>query len=255
MIDISIIMPVYNLEKHISNSLKTIKHVLDSSFPSYELVVVNDGSHDGTLHVLENEVSLDARVRVISYMQNQGKGYAIKMGVRHSSGKIIAFVDGDLEVSPNVLREYVNELKSSDVVVASKRHPLSKRNFPKSRRFLSWTFNLVVRISLGIKVKDTQTGLKLGTATVMRKIFGIMLIKRFAFDVELLTIATALDLRIKELPIEVNSTSHGMKVREILRMFLDVGAISYRFRIIRWYQRQLCLKGREESINATIWKA
>jgi glycosyltransferase involved in cell wall biosynthesis len=252
MVDISIIMPVYNLERHVSSSLKTIKRVLDSSFPSYELVVVNDGSHDGTLHVLKNEESLDPRVRVISYMQNQGKGYAIKMGVRHSCGKIIAFVDGDLEVSPDVLRDYVNELGSCDVVVASKRHPLSKRNFPKSRRFLSWTFNLVVRIAVGIKVKDTQTGLKLGTAAVIRKIFGIMLIKRFAFDVELLTIATALDLKIKELPIEVNGTSHGMKAREILRMFLDVATISYRYRIIHWYQRQLRLKGIEESINATV---
>jgi dolichol-phosphate mannosyltransferase len=252
MVDISVIMPVYNLEEHVSNSLKTIKRVLDSSFPSYELVVVNDGSDDGTLQVLENEESLDPRVRVISYMQNEGKGYAIKMCVRHSSGNIIAFVDCDLEVSPDVLRDYVNELESSDVVVASKSHSLSKRNFPRSRRFLSMTFNLVVRIAVCIKVKDTQTGLKIGTATVMRKIFGIMLIKRFAFDVELLTIATALDLKIRELPIEVNSTSHGMKVREILKMFLDVAAISYRYRIIRWYQRQLRLKRIEESINATV---
>jgi dolichol-phosphate mannosyltransferase len=245
-------MPVYNLERHVSNSLKTIKCVLDSSFPSYELVIVNDGSHDGTLQVLENEQSLDPRVRVVSYIQNQGKGHAIKMGVAHCCGKIIAFVDGDLEVSPEVLRDYVNQLESSDVVVASKRHPLSKRNFPKRRRFLSWTFNLLVRIAIGIKVKDTQTGLKLGNASVIRRIFGIMLIKRFAFDVELLTIATALNLKIKELPIEVNSTSHGMKVREILKMFLDVAAISYRYKIIHWYQRQIRLERIEESVNETV---
>jgi dolichol-phosphate mannosyltransferase len=242
-------MPVYNLERHVSNSLRTIKCVLDSGFPSYELVVVNDGSHDGTLQVLENEQSLDPRVRVISYIQNQGKGHAIKMGVAHCSGKIIAFVDGDLEVSPEVLRDYVNQLESSDVVVASKRHHLSKRNFPKRRRFLSRTFNLLVRIAIGIKIKDTQTGLKLGNAAVIRRIFGIMLIKRFAFDVELLTIATALHLKIKELPIEVNSTSHGMKVREILKMFLDVAAISYRYKITHWYQRQLRLERIEESVN------
>lgn len=245
-------MPVYNLERHVSNSLRTIKCVLDSSFPSYELVIVNDGSHDGTLQVLENEQSLDARVRVISYIQNQGKGHAIKMGVAHSCGKIIAFVDGDLEVSPEVLRDYVNQLESSDVVVASKRHPLSKRNFPKRRRFLSRSFNLLVRIAIGIKFKDTQTGLKLGNAAVIRRIFGVMLIKRFAFDVELLTIATALNLKIKELPIEVNSTSRGMKVREILRMFLDVAAISYRYKITHWYQRKIRLERIEEAVNETV---
>jgi glycosyltransferase involved in cell wall biosynthesis len=235
---ISVIIPVHNQERNISFSLLKIKEILSLTLQTYEIVVVNDGSNDNTLEVLRKEEKLDSHIRVISYESNRGKGYAVKMGVIHSFGNIVIFIDADLDISHGKIIDYVKELKNCDLVIASKKHPLSKVNAPFSRKFLSRMFNLLVRIAIGIKIKDTQSGLKAGKGAGLRTIFRTMLIKRYAFDVELLTIATALNLSIKEMPIEIN-LDRRFKVRDIVKMLLDTAAICYRYRIIRWYQRQL----------------
>lgn len=231
-------IPVYNQEENVVKALERIGRVLDSAFVDYELVVVDDGSTDGTLELLKKEGLSNQKLRVVSYAQNRGKGFAVKTGVLESRGNAIIFTDGDLDISPEIISEYIRELESSDLVIASKLHPLSKVQAPFSRRFLSRAFNLLVRMAIGIKVKDTQSGLKAGNGDVLRTIFKVMLVKRYAFDVELLTIAAALDLKIKELPIEIN-LGRRFKMRDVARMFVDVMGISYRYRVRKWYQKQL----------------
>lgn len=235
---VSIVIPVYNQAKTISASLARIKRVLAPTGLNYELVVVNDGSLDETLEVLKKEQAMDPRVRVLSYNVNRGKGYAVKTGIVETKGGFVMFTDGDLDISPNMISEYIRQLEDCDLVIASKRHPLSKYNAPASRKFLSRAFNLVVRILTGISIKDTQAGLKAGNGPALRAIFRLMLVKRYAFDVELLTIASLLKMQIREMPVEINM-DRSFKVKEIARMFVDVMAISYRYRIRRWYQQQL----------------
>jgi dolichol-phosphate mannosyltransferase len=237
---ISVVIPVHNQEMEISSLLIKIKEVLNSTTQSYEIVVVNDGSYDNTLNVIQKEELLDSRIKIISYTPNRGKGHAVKTGVMQASGSIIIFVDGDFDISHDKIKEYIDELKNCDLVIASKRHPQSKVNAPTSRIFLSRIFNLLVRLFVGIKIKDTQSGLKAGNGAALRMIFGVMLVKRYAFDVELLTIATAMHLNIRELPIEIN-LDHGFRIQDIAKMLLDITAISYRHRIRRWYERQLLL--------------
>jgi glycosyltransferase involved in cell wall biosynthesis len=217
---------------------------------TYEVVAVNDGSSDDTFGVLQKEENLDPCIKVISYNPNRGKGYAVRTGVMQSSGNIVIFVDGDLDISHNKIRDYVKELENFDLVIASKRHPQSKLDAPLSRKFLSRMFNLLVRMAIGIKVKDTQSGLKAGKGDALRAIFRIMLVKRYAFDVELLTIATALNLNIKEMPIEI-SLERSFKVLDIAKMFLDVTNIAYRYRIKRWYHKQITLLSEPESTCST----
>ena len=237
---ISVVIPVHNQEMEISSLLMKIKDILNSTTQTYEILVVNDGSYDNTLNVLEKEELLDSCIKIISYTPNRGKGHAVKTGVMQASGNIIIFVDGDFDISHNKIKEYIDELKNCDLVIASKRHPQSKVNAPTSRIFLSRIFNLLVRLFVGIKIKDTQSGLKAGNGDALRTIFGVMLVKRYAFDVELLTIATAMRLNIRELPIEIN-LDHGFRIHDIIKMLLDISAISYRHRITRWYERQLLL--------------
>jgi glycosyltransferase involved in cell wall biosynthesis len=237
---ISVVIPVHNQEMEISSLLMKIKDILNSTTQTYEILVVNDGSYDNTLNVLEKEELLDSCIKIISYTPNRGKGHAVKTGVMQASGNIIIFVDGDFDISHNKIKEYIDELKNCDLVIASKRHPQSKVNAPTSRTFLSRIFNLLVRLFVGIKIKDTQSGLKAGNGDALRTIFGVMLVKRYAFDVELLTIATAMRLNIRELPIEIN-LDHGFRIHDIIKMLLDISAISYRHRITRWYERQLLL--------------
>ena len=237
---ISVVIPVHNQEMEICSLLIKIKEILNTTMQSYEIVVVNDGSYDNTLNVLQKEELLDSSIKIISYTPNRGKGHAVKTGVMQASGSIIIFVDGDFDISHDKIKEYIDELRNCDLVIASKRHPQSKVNAPTSRIFLSRIFNLLVRLFVGIKIKDTQSGLKAGNGAALRMIFGVMLVKRYAFDVELLTIATAMHLNIRELPIVIN-LDHRFSIQDSVKMLLDLTAISYRHRIRRWYERQLLL--------------
>lgn len=238
----SIIIPVHNQEEKISATLAKVKQVLSLVFLDFELIVVNDGSIDNTLKVLKKEEQKsNSHLHIVSYMPNRGKGYAVRKGIMESSGDLVLYIDGDLEISPEAIKDFVRELENYDLVIASKTHPLSEIHAPILRKFLSRTFNLLVRTIVDIPLKDTQAGLKAGNGRTLRMIFKNMLVNRFAFDVEMLTVATFLNLKIKEMPIAVNSNHGFMKAREIVRMFIDVTSISYRYRIKKWYQKQIPL--------------
>jgi len=233
---ISIIIPVYNEESNISSFLTHIKNILSRTLLDYELIVINDGSTDNTELVLLEEQKLEERVKVLSYKQNRGKGHAVKTGVLNSKGDVVCFLDGDLDISPSEIRNYIKELEGCDLVIASKAHPLSVVTAPFVRKLLSKMFNMLVRLAVGINIKDTQSGLKVGNGNALRRIFNVMLVKRYAFDVEMLAIASRLDLKIKESPIKI-TLNRSFKLREIVNMFIDVLGISYRLRIIRFYQQ------------------
>jgi len=233
---ISIIIPVYNEESNIPSILTHLKNILSETLLDYELIVINDGSTDKTEPVLLDEQKLDKRIKVLSYRQNKGKGHAVKMGVLSSRGDVVCFLDGDLDISPSEIKNYIKELEGCDLVIASKAHPLSVITAPFPRRMLSKVFSILVRLSVGINIKDTQSGLKVGDGNALRKIFDVMLVKRYAFDVEMLAIASRLNLKIKESPIKI-TLDCSFRIREMVNMFIDVMGISYRLRIIRFYQK------------------
>ena len=234
---ISIIIPVYNEESKISSVLSHIKDVMGETQLDYELIVINDGSTDKTELVIKEEEKLDKRVRVLTYKQNRGKGHAVKMGILNSTGDVVSFLDGDLNISPHEIKNYVKELEGCDLVIASKSHPLSIISAPMVRKMLSRMFSILVRLAVGITIKDTQSGLKVGNGDALRKIFNVMLVKRYAFDVEMLAIASKLNLKIKESPINI-TLDGSFNIREIFKMFVDVLGISYRLRILHFYQKK-----------------
>jgi len=233
---ISIIIPVYNEELNILSILNHIKNILSETLLDYELIVINDGSTDKTEPVLLEEQKLDKRVKILSYPRNKGKGHAVKMGVLNSRGDVVCFLDGDLDICPSEIKNYIKELEGCDLVIASKAHPFSVITAPIVRKMLSKIFNIFVRLAVGINIKDTQSGLKIGNGNALRRIFNVMLVKRYAFDVEMLAIASRLNLKIKESPIRI-TLDCPFKFREIVNMFIDVLGISYRLRIIRFYQK------------------
>jgi glycosyltransferase involved in cell wall biosynthesis len=119
---ISLIVPVFNQQSGISYSLEKIKQAVGSAFSNYELIIVNDGSTDDTLTILKDIARTDEHIRVLSYTPNRGKGYAVKQGVLYSHGDAVMFLDCDLDISPGSIKDYVERLSTSDLVIASKRH-------------------------------------------------------------------------------------------------------------------------------------
>lgn len=209
-----------------------------SSTPWYEIVVVNDGSKDATRSIVRRMASADSTIRLISYSVNMGKGYAVKQGVLHSRGKYVMFLDADGEISTEVLATYLELLASADIVIGSKYHPQSIVKAPFSRRFLSKCFQLFVRLMLKTKVSDTQVGLKMGKGDAFRKIFQKVVVRRYAFDVEMLTVASILGLKVAELPVQIN-LDKPFSSKEIVRTGLDVIGIAFRLRVINWYQKNM----------------
>lgn len=235
---ISIIIPLYNEESNLSSLMTRLKGSLNTSLLDYEILLVNDGSADKTGQIIKEEEMKDPRVKSISYTKNKGKGYAVRAGVLNSEGDIVLFFDGDLDISPNEIKTYIKELEECDLVIASKAHPLSEVTCPAHRKFLSKAYSLLVRHVVGIKLRDTQSGLKGGGGPVLRKIFEVMLVHGYAFDVELLAIASTFDVRIRELPVRITLNS-TFDILQIARMFIDTLKISYRLKIARYYHKIL----------------
>jgi dolichol-phosphate mannosyltransferase len=231
---ISLIIPIFNQAGKVSHSLGKIKQSVELAFSNYELIVVNDGSTDNTLTILRDIGMRDEHVHIISYTPNRGKGYAVRQGVLHSHGDAVLFLDGDLDISPDLIKDYVERLSTSDLVIASKWHPESSVKIPRSRAFLSRAFHLLIKMAIGIAQTDTQAGFKVGKGDIMRTIFRNVSINRYAFDVELLTIASILRLRVQEMPV-IMKIERRFNTKEIVNMFLDVTRIWYKYRIAHRY--------------------
>jgi dolichol-phosphate mannosyltransferase len=190
------------------------------------------------LTILRDRAMRDEHVHIISYTPNRGKGYAVKQGVLHSHGDAVIFLDGDLDISPDLIKDYVEKLSTSDLVIASKRHPKSSVRVPRSRAFLSRAFNLLIKASLGIAQTDTQAGFKVGKGDIMRTIFRNVSVNRYAFDVELLTMASIMHLKVQEMPV-IMKIERRFNTKDIVNMFGDVIRIYYRHKILHAYSKEL----------------
>jgi len=235
---ISILIPAFNEENHIEQCIVGIENMVSNLGYDYEVIIIDDGSTDNTRNVAL-KVTKNPHVRVIGYEQNQGKGYAIKYGLKRAKGDYVVFWDSDWEIEPLEFKDYITNLEYADIVIGSKRHPESHIETPFIRKFLSYGFNILIRLALGIRITDTQTGFKAFRREELDKIVDSISVRRFAFDAELLTIAELLKMRIIELPVEINMSGRIIGIQHIVRILLDMAGIAYRLRITRWYQKKL----------------
>jgi glycosyltransferase involved in cell wall biosynthesis len=236
-VELSFVIPAYNEEVFIEDTLGTLNDVIKEAI-HYEIVVVDDGSQDKTFHKALQYAQRNGHVKVIRFAKNSGKGFAIKTGVMKSTGDVVIFIDGDMEIDLNTISHYLKSLEHADLVIATKWHPDSRVSMPLSRKMLSRTFNFLVRVLVGFNLQDTQVGLKVMKRSAVDKIFPTLAVKRYAFDVELLAVAHMYGLKIVEMPVKLTLSS-SFKPKEALRMFLDLLGIAYRLRVIHWYQRQI----------------
>jgi hypothetical protein len=158
-----------------------------------------------------------------------------------AEGEIVGFIDAGMDLDPRGIGVLVAQLLAhgADIVIGSKRHPASRVQYPPLRRLYSWGYQVLVRVLFGLRVKDTQVGLKLFRREVVARVLPLLLVKRFAFDIEFLAVAHALGFRrIEEGPVELthrfNSTIH---LGSVWNMLWDTAAVFYRLRLMRYYQR------------------
>jgi len=238
---ISVIMPAYNEARFIRQSILRINDELRRFTDDYEILVVNDGSMDSTGKIVSEILyGLDGHVKLINHDSNMGKGSAFRTGFKNVTGEYTILTDSDSEIWARDLRDFVDAVRygAADIAIGSKRHPLSMVQAPPDRRFLSLAFNVLARVIAGVKVDDTQAGLKCVRSNEQYRIVPTLSIKRYALDLELLTVASFLGLEIRQLPVSVRLDA-AVKPKRIVRTFVDVLGIGYRFRVKRWYQKSM----------------
>ena len=239
---LSVIMPVYHLADTIESNLDSVAACLDAGGIPYELVPVDDGSADGTAAALRRAAAKRPDVvRPVLLDVNAGKGNALKVGFRASRGGYVLLLDGDLDIAPRMLPKFFDSLvrNGSDIVVGSKRHPESSVQYPWHRRLASMVYFGLVRLFIGLPVTDTQTGMKLFKREVLGEALGRMLVKTYAFDLELLAIAHQRGARIAEAPVVIRfGQKFGcLRARTVKTMALDSLAVFYRLKVLKYYAK------------------
>ena len=235
---LSLIVPCYNQGDYIYRNLQEIIRTMKNfNNLDYEIIVVDDGSTDNTFE--EAKEAENDKLRVIGYTENKGKGFAIKYGFKNSTGGFITFADADLDIHPKQLMTLINYMDehSADIVVGSKRHKESKVEYPLKRRILSYFYHLFIKSLFKLNVKDTQSGFKLLRRDCAESVLPKVLVKKFAFDLELLVVANKYGFKIVEAPIELKQlfNGSGVRLKAIKNMFQDTLAVAYRLYIMRYY--------------------
>ncbi len=238
---LSVIIPAYKQERTIKRDLENIDKILLDGLGSghdYELICVVDGEVDGTLSQAKKAKS--SKIKIISYKENKGKGHAVRVGMKNAKGQLISFLDSGMDISPKGMMMLMSHMDwyNADIIVGSKRHPVSKVNYPFIRKILSIGYHLGSKMLFGLPLTDTQSGIKIFRREVVEKILPRLLVKRYAMDIEMLAVAKHLGYnRIYEAPIEVtfNQSTSRINWKTVLYMAWDTAAVFYRLKILHYY--------------------
>lgn len=239
---LSLIIPVYRQEKIIVKNLKHIKNVLDKIRYDFEIIVVIDGIIDSSLRKIK--AANVPHVRIISYFKNQGKAYAIRLGMQKALGDYVMFLDSGMEIDPNGISMLLEHMEwyDADIIVGSKRHPASLVKYPTIRKILSYGYYYFVKSMFGIKVRDTQAGIKIFKRKTLVSILPKLRERQFAGDLEMLVAADSLGYkRIYEAPIKLDyrlgPVTSAATLRAIIGIVIDTMAIYYRKNVLNHYQK------------------
>lgn len=234
---LSVVVPTYHQAATIARELHDLHTLLGDMVPSHEIIVVIDGNADNTLAAVEQLTIPELRIECFDH--NHGKGMALRHGLALARGKLVAFIDAGGDLAPEFLEIMLVEMKlhHADIVIGSKRHSLSEVSYPLRRRFYSRTYQALNRLLFQLKIRDTQVGLKLFRREVLDAVLPRILVKQFAFDLELLVVANHLGFRrIVEAPVKLqHNFASSVTWRAVYQTLWDTLAIFYRLRVLHWY--------------------
>jgi len=238
---LSVIVPAFRQEKTIKKDLENIDETLKKGLGrslDYEIICVVDGELDNTAKEAKGVES--AKIKVYSYSENKGKGFAVRYGMAKAKGDLISFLDAGMDISPKGIMMLMAHMNwyDADIIIGSKKHPVSRVNYPWFRKILSWGYHFGIRILFNLDLTDTQSGIKIFKREVVEKILPRLLVKTYAMDIEMLAVAKYSGYeRIYEGPVEVtfNKVTSRIKWSTIFEMAWDTAAVFYRLKILHYY--------------------
>jgi dolichyl-phosphate beta-glucosyltransferase len=223
----SIIIPAYNEGARLDATLNRVLGYLAQQKWDVEVIVVNDGSRDNTVEVVQTHMQKNSTLRLLENPGNRGKGYSVRNGMMHAGGEVLLFSDADLsspiEEAPKLLAAIAG---GADIAIGSRwmQSDLQTQRQPLYRQFFGRIFNLMLRLILGLKFKDTQCGFKVFTRRAALAIFPQQKIERWGFDPELLYLAKKYGFKVAEIPVAW-AHSAGTRIsplRDGTRMVIDM---------------------------------
>ena len=234
----SIIMPCYRGESFIEHSIDTVEKEVLLFKKDFEIIVVIDGFVDRGFPKAKALEKKYGNLRVVGYEKNSGKGYAIQYGLKHCQGEYIVFLDSDLDYHPRAIAWFLKIIaeEDADLVIGNRNDKRSSFHYPLIRKIASKGFNIYIGMLFpGLKVNDTQAGIKLIKREAARKLFERAEIEEesrgFIFDIYLLVMARQLGLKIVQAPclFEMKSSTIGVG-RNFFRTALIMGKEVWKFR-------------------------
>jgi glycosyltransferase involved in cell wall biosynthesis len=229
----SIVIPAYNEGRRLGATLGKVLAYVHAQEWNAEVIVVNDGSRDNTADLVRQFAARDTALRLIENPGNRGKGYSVRNGMLNARGRILLFSDADLSSPIAEAPKLFQALEAgADIAIGSRwlRAETQTQRQPLHRQLFGRIFNLLLRLTLGLKFKDTQCGFKAFKAPAAKTIFPLQQIERWGFDPEILFLARKFGFKVQEIPV---AWGHSGEARinplvDGFRMFLEMLHI-------RWY--------------------
>jgi Glycosyl transferase family 2 len=228
-LELTIVVPAFNEAHRLAEGMKRFDAAVGDGavdLERTEVVVIDDGSADGTTATARSLLSALPHHRVVRLPENRGKGAAVRTGVGVARSRHVAFMDADMAIDPRAIPQLISGLDTNDLVVGSRALPDSMVESTYAiRSVMGRLFNRLVTTGTGLGLEDTQCGFKAFRTPVARLLFHLVRIDRFAFDVEILTRARRLGMRIGEVPVQwrhvFGSSVHPL--HDSIAMLSDVG--------------------------------
>ena len=236
MLQLSVIIPAYNEEKRLPSTLESVHSFLSESEKTFEIIVVDDGSSDGTSKVVKEFAINHCGVRLLTHSPNQGKGYSVREGMLKAEGELLLLDDADGASPISELVRLENAInKGADIAIGSRAKPGDETVVKalSHRKHIGNTFNMIVQSSLLKGIEDTQCGFKLFKRDVAMDLFSMGRLNRYAFDVEILYLARIRGYEIAEVPINWTSIE-GSKIN------LVTDPMNMLFEIAKIYSAKMC---------------
>ena len=231
---LSVVIPAYNEARRIGTTLEKVQRYCESAARPTELVIVDDGSSDSTPEILKDFQERYSVVRILRNEPNRGKGFSVRRGVLEALGEYVLFTDADLSAPIEEADKLLSALESlgADAAVGSRAidRQLIGVHQPKFREFSGRFFNLFVRLATGLKIRDTQCGLKLFRRSSTRRAFELQRVDGFGFDPELLFLIERLGGKVVEVPVrwDDNPATKVRFLHDAPKMFFDLVALRWR---------------------------